>query len=281
MLNAQGIKDLVRQHNLGISPRRLGQHFLVDPRALERIVATVGAGPEDHVLEIGAGLGALTEGLLESGARVTAVERDRRFARVLESRFGRRENFRLLKGDALLLDLADLAAGNPRSLLVVGNIPYSITSPILAFLLRQRQWVKRALLTIQKEVAQRIVAPPGGKACSSISLFVRVAFKPAIAFTIHPGAFYPQPKVTSAVLRLDPLEAPAVPAEEEEAVLKLVRSIFTHRRKTLLNALALPQVELSKEEILRRLRQAGIDPTRRPETFSLQEMVILSRAVAR
>jgi 16S rRNA (adenine1518-N6/adenine1519-N6)-dimethyltransferase len=139
--------------------------------------------------------------------------------------------------------------------------------------------VRRVLLTIQKEVADRIVAQPGNKTYSSISLGVQIAFKPSIAFTIHPGAFYPQPKVTSAVLRLDPLEEPAVPPEQEEAILKLVRSIFTHRRKTLLNALLTGGVSIPKEELQRRLKEAGIDPIRRPETLGLQDLVRLQAAL--
>ncbi|MBI3616540.1 MAG: ribosomal RNA small subunit methyltransferase A [Candidatus Omnitrophica bacterium] len=281
MLNVRAIKDLIRQHNLGISPRRMGQHFLVDPKALARIAETVGAAPGERVLEIGAGLGALTEALLETSPHLTGVERDPRFAKILESRFGSMENFKLVQADILRLDLADYANREPHSLLIAGNIPYSITSPILEFLLHQRVWVKRAVLTIQKEVAQRIVAQPGNKIYSSVTLLVQVAFKPSIAFTISPGAFYPQPEVTSAVLRLDPLAEPPVPPEEEEAVRKLIRLIFTHRRKTVLNALCISGVGLSKEEVLSRFQEAGIDPVRRPETFDLQELVALHRILAK
>ena len=277
MLNVRAIKELVRQHNLGISPRRMGQHFLVGPHELARIAAAVGATPDAHVLEIGAGLGALTEALLETGAKITAVERDPRFSKVLENRFGALQNFKLVQADILQLNLADYAEGQSHSLLVAGNIPYSITSRILEFLLRQRVWVKRAVLTVQKEVGERIVARPGTKAYSSITLLTQVAFRPSIAFKISPHAFYPQPEVTSAVLKLDPLMEPPVPAQQEEAVLKLIRLLFTHRRKTLLNALNIPEIGISKDQLLKRLQEAGIDPVRRPETFTLQELVALHR----
>ena len=279
MLNVRAIKELVRQYNLGISPRRLGQHFLVDPKALTRIAQVVGATADDRILEIGAGLGALTEALVQTGAFLYAVERDPRFVQILNDRFQDHPKLQIIRSDILQMDLSPYAA-TPKSLLVVGNIPYSMTSPILEFLLAQRQWVKRAVLTVQKEVADRIVASPGTKAYSSITLLVAVAFKPRIAFTIHPGAFYPQPKVTSAILRLDPLPEPVVPPEEEEAVLKLVRRIFTYRRKTLLNALSTGGIDLSRESILERLKAAQIDPTRRPETLALPEARTLHRCLS-
>lgn len=279
MLNVRAIKELVRQYNLGISPRRLGQHFLVDPKALARIAQTLGATPSDRILEIGAGLGALTDELVQIGATLHAVERDPRFVRVLTDRFRNAENLQIVQSDILQMDLASTASGQPKSLLVIGNIPFSMTSPILEFLLHERQWVKRAVLTVQKEVALRIVAQPSTKAYSSITLLVQVAFKPRVAFSISPGAFYPQPKVTSSILCLDPLSEPSVPPEEEEAVLKLVRSLFTHRRKTLLNSLCAGGIGLERQEILTRLKKASIDPIRRPETFTLKEMVTLHRCL--
>lgn len=279
MLNSRAIKELVRRYKLGIWPRRMGQNFLVDPRVLARMVGVIGPAPSDRVLEIGGGLGALTEGLIASGAAVTTVEKDTGFLQVLTDRFSGVENLQMVRSDVLELDLASYAAGAPKSLLVVGNIPFSLTSLILEYLLRQRQWVKRAVLTVQKEVALRIVARPGTKVYSSISVLVQVAFTPSIAFTIPPHAFYPQPKVTAAVLRLDPLPNPAVPLEEEEGLLRRARALFTHRRKTLVNSLLASGESRPKEELLKRLHHAGIDPVRRPETFGIQELLVLNRAL--
>lgn len=272
MAGVRELKELVRQHNLAISPHRLGQHFLIDGKVLERIAGQLQASSGDRVLEIGPGLGALTEPLMASGATVYAVERDSRFVRVLTDRFKNNNLLQLVRSNILRVNLGSYALGEPHSLLIAGNIPYSLTSPILEFLVRQRQWVRRAVLTVQKEVGQRIVAKPGTKAYSSLSLFVAVAFKPSIAFQISPGCFYPRPQVTSAVLRLDPLPAPVVAPEEEESLLRLIRSIFTHRRKTLLNALTSAGTGLEKGELLQRLTAAGIDPVRRPETFTLPEL---------
>lgn len=280
MAIVRDIKEIVKKYNLGISPRKMGQCFLIDGRALTRIATELGPKEGDTVLEIGAGLGALTSELLQTGAMVYAVEKDNRFLDVLTDRYKEDARLQLVRSDILKVDLGSYAQGVPKSLLVIGNIPYSMTSPILEFLLHQRRWVKRVLLTIQKEVADRIVAKPGTKAYSSLSLMVGVAFRPSIAFTIHAGAFYPQPKVTSALLRLDPLEAPAVPEEQEEGVLKLARLIFGYRRKTLLNALSTGGVPLPKEELLKRLEQAKIDPQRRPETLDLKDLVRLHAAIA-
>lgn len=272
MLYVRDIKEIAKKYGLGISPRTMGQCFLVDGRQLSRIASTLEAQAGDQVLEIGAGLGALTHELLQSGATVYAVEKDKRFLQVLIDRFKDNASLQLVRSDILEVSLGSYAMGSEKSLLVVGNIPYSLTSPILEFLLKQRQWVKKVLLTVQKEVADRIVAKPGTKTYSSISVLVQVAFKPSIAFTIPPGAFYPQPKVTSAVLRLDPLDSPAVPPEQEEGILKMVRSIFSYRRKTLLNALLTGGLEMDKEELSKRLKKAGIDPVRRPETLDLKEL---------
>lgn len=274
------LKELVRRNNLAISPHRLGQRFLVDRNVLERIAGQLQAGPGDRVIEVGPGLGALTEPLLATGATVYAVERDSRFIQVLTDRFKNSDRLQLVRSDILKVDLRSYALGEPHSLLVAGNIPYSLTSPILEFLVRQRQWVRRAALTVQKEVAQRIVAAPGNKTYSSITLFVAVAFKPLIAFQISPGCFYPRPKVTSAVLRLDPLPAPVVPPEEEEKLLRFIRLLFTHRRKTVLNAATSTGTGLEKEEILRCLKSAKIDHSRRPETFGLSELAVLHRLLA-
>lgn len=278
-MNSREIKELVRHYNLAISPRKMGQNFLVDPRILDRIARTLEVMPGDRVLEIGAGLGALTELLIPSGATIYAVERDKRFVQVLADRFKEATNLQIIQSDILEVDISTYANGKPKSLLIAGNLPYSMTSPILEFLVRHRKWVHRAILTVQKEVAQRIVASSGSKVYSSISIFVQVAYKPTLVFSIPPNAFYPQPKVTSSVILLDSLTEAVVEEAEEEGILKLARLIFMHRRKTLLNALIIPGVGLTKEEILARLQKVKIDPTRRPETFSLPELAVLYRAL--
>jgi 16S rRNA (adenine1518-N6/adenine1519-N6)-dimethyltransferase len=275
-VHVREIKELIRQYHLGIFPRRMGQNFLIDANALNRIATALRPAPGDRMLEIGAGLGALTEALLATGAHVVAVEKDAKFFKVLSERFAGVENLELVHSDILDMELEPLA-GEPKSLLVVGNIPYSMTAKILEFLLEHRRWVKRAVLTVQKEVAQRIIAKPGSKVYSSISILVQVAFKPSIAFTLSPGVFYPQPEVTSAVLKLDPLEVPAVAPEEEEGVLRLTRRLFLHRRKTLLNGLALSGLVPPGTDLSRIFKEAGIDPIRRPETLGIPDLARIFR----
>ncbi len=280
MLNVRAIKELIEFYQLGISPRRLGQHFLIDSRILERITHTLGPVPSDRILEIGPGLGALTEVLLKSKSLIFAVEKDQRFIQVLQGRFKEAENLTLIHSDVLRVDPARFTEGKLHSLLIAGNIPYSLTSPILEFLVKHRKWVKRAILTIQQEVAARLIAKPGTKEYSSLTLFVQVAFQPTVAFQISPHAFYPQPKVTSSVVLLNPFSEPAMPEEEEKAVLRLIRLIFTHRRKTILNALALAGIGGDKTELVKHMEKIGLDPIRRPETFTLAELRLLNRQLA-
>lgn len=279
-MKVRQIKELVREYNLGISPRRLGQHFLVDARALSRIAQGLEVQPGDRVLEIGAGLGALTEELLGGGATLYAVERDPRFLKVLSGRFRDRANLQLVHADILKLDLGSYAMGEEGSLRIAGNIPYSLTSPILEFLLHQRRWVRRVVLTIQKEVADRIVAKPATKAYSSLTVLVAVAFQPSVVFSISPGAFYPRPEVTSSVLRLDPLASPLVPAEEQDQFLRWVRGVFLHRRKTLLNAIRTSGQDpgQGRDALERTLERIGLDPGCRAETLGLEPLLSLYRA---
>ncbi len=279
MLKTFDVKGLIRQHRLALSRQRLGQHFLVDGPALSRIAAELPAGPSDKIFEIGAGLGALTEPLLDTGATVYAVERDARFLTVLTDRFKSRDNLQLVRSDILNMDMGSYAMGEEKSLWVVGNLPYSLTGPILEFLLANRRWVRRAVLMIQKEVAERMVAGPGGKECSSLSITTRLAFTPSIVFLIPPTSFYPKPKVTSAVIRLEPLDKPVVPIGEEEKIIRLVRRVFMHRRKTLQNSLLMSDLGFEKEQVVAALAALKIDPIRRCETLSLEEFVGLSRTL--
>lgn len=279
-MNVRAIKELIRQYQMGISPRRMGQCFLVDTEALARVALTLGATSQDRILEIGAGLGALTDQLVSIQAPIIAVEKDPRFFKVLSDRFRGVPNVELVQADVLKINLSSYTQAPSQGLLLVGNIPYSMTSLILEWMLSQRRWIRRAVLTVQKEVAQRIVASCGSKVYSSISVLVQVAFKPSIAFYISPGAFYPQPKVTSAVLSLKPLVRRVVPPEKEEAVLKLTRQLFLHRRKTLLNALELSGLGLDRQVLRTLLESARMDPSVRPERLAIEEILRLSNAVA-
>ena len=251
--------------------RRLGQHFLTDPRLLARIADAVEAGPHDTVLEIGPGMGGLTGPLLERAGRVIAIEKDRDLLPMLRERFPRLE---LTEGDALDLDWHSLApAGSP--LLVTGNIPYNITSPLIDKALMPPRPV-RIVFLVQREVADRVTAGPGTSAYGALSIGVQAVARAERLFSVPAGAFHPRPKVDSAVLRLTPLQQPLIGDAERDTFRTMVVGLFGFRRKQVLRGLR----ELTGWEAGRvsgLLASAGIQETVRPEVLSPSEFVNLSR----
>ena len=259
------VPALLRAH--GLRPdKRLGQNFLQDHNALEKIVLAAGLEADDEVLEIGPGLGSLTRLLAARARAVTAVELDRRLLPALEQVLAEFPNTRILNGDILRLDPAGLVAAP--EYLVVANIPYNITSAVLRHLLEASPRPRRMVLTIQKEVAQRVCAGPGD--LSLLALSVQVYGQPSIAARIPAGAFYPVPQVDSAVLRIEILAEPRIPADRLERFFRLARAGFSQKRKTLRNALS-AGLRLPPEETAAALQASGIDPMRRAETISLEE----------
>lgn len=251
--------------------RRLGQHFLTDPRLLARIADALEAGPADTVLEIGPGMGGLTAPLLERAGRVIAIEKDRDLWAVLRVRFPRLE---LKEGDALDLDWRSLAPPGT-SLLVTGNIPYNITSPLIdKALLPPRP--ARIVFLVQREVADRVTAAPGTSAYGALSIGVQAVTKAERLFTVPAGAFHPRPKVDSAVLRLTPLEQPLIDDAERENFRTMVVGLFGFRRKQILRGLR----ELTGWDagrVSELLTSTAIPETVRPEVLSPSEFVGLSR----
>lgn len=253
----------------GVRPsRRLGQNFLVDDHWAERIVAAVDPGPGDVVIEVGPGLGALTERLARRAGRVRAVEIDRRLAAALRERLGPLPNLELVEGDILTIDLARLVpAGSPVKL--ASNLPYAITSPFLVRWLGAPIRWERAVLTLQAEVVDRLVAPPGAAAYGALTVFVAYHARVERLGTVPAGAFWPRPEVDSAVARLWPHPRPPVAVADPVALFALVRAAFGQRRKHLANALAAhPDVDRQRAEAA--CRAAGIDPRARPEEVELE-----------
>jgi 16S rRNA (adenine1518-N6/adenine1519-N6)-dimethyltransferase len=251
--------------------RRLGQHFLADPRILARIADALQAGPAHTVLEIGPGPGGLTEALLARAGKVTAIEKDRDFIPQLRERFPELD---LVDGDALDLDWHGLTRP---PFLVTGNIPYNITSPLLEkAMLPPRP--ERIVFLVQKEVADRVSAEPGTAEYGALSIGIQVAAKAERLFTVPAGAFHPRPKVDSAVLRLTPLPEPPVADEDRESFRALVVGLFGFRRKQMLRALR----ELTGWDAVRvssLLASVEIVETVRPEVLSPLEFVRLHRAL--
>ncbi len=249
--------------------KRLGQHFLHDPGVIRRIVAAVDPRPEDRLLEIGPGLGAITLPLLEAAGRLDAVEIDRDLAAALEERTRGRGELRLHVGDALRFDLEGLPGGEP--IRVVGNLPYNISTPLLFRLLAAHRRIRDLHLMLQREVVERMQAGPGGREYGRLSVMTQLRCRVEPLFTIGRGAFRPPPKVESAFVRLVPLRTPPVAVADEARFAKLVTHVFSRRRKTLRNAL---RGLLEETEI----RALGLDPGLRPERLSLAEFARLSAA---
>ena len=259
------VRNLLRQHDL--RPRKsLGQNFLVDNGALEKVVDVAEIEPVDVVLEIGAGLGSLTRFLSNAARKVVAVELDAKLIPILETVLGPEGNVELVFGDILKLDPTRLISVD--QYLVVANIPYYITSAIFRHLLEAKRKPRRIVMTIQKEVAQRICALPGDM--SLLALSVQVFGTPKIVARIPASSFYPSPKVDSAVIRVDLYPTPLVETDHLDSFFQLTKSGFGQKRKMLRKSLSaglawtVPQVE-------EMLIKNDVDPTRRAETLSLDE----------
>jgi 16S rRNA (adenine1518-N6/adenine1519-N6)-dimethyltransferase len=256
-----------------------GQNFLGDEAILDSIAALAATAPGERVVELGAGLGHLTARLLARGAEVVAVERDRDMARVLRGELGERAT--VLEADAARIDYAALAVSSPPvlRLAVVGNLPYHLTSPILFGLLDQARYVSRAVLLLQREVAERLAASPGTKAWGLLSVLLQEKATVSVERIVPPGAFHPPPKVESAVVRI--AFGPERPGAPDPARFrKLVKAGFGQRRKTLANALAAARIA-PPAELARALATAGVDGKRRGETLTVGEWAALEGALAR
>ncbi len=272
--------NLLQKYNL--RPKKgLGQNFLTDPNHLRKIVAAAELTPADTVLEIGPGLGALTVPLTEAARAVVSVEVDADMVRVLNAEISA-PNFRLVQADILSVQpaavlaeqLPDFSVGD--EYVVVANVPYYITSGIIRHLLESEHPPRRTVLTIQKEVAQRITARPGKMSVLAVS--VQFYGTPTLCHTIPANAFTPPPKVDSAVLRIDRHSAPPVPVDDPRAFFRVVKAGFSQKRKQLKNALS-AGLHRPQAEIVPLLKAAGIDPRRRAETLSLAEWGALTNAI--
>lgn len=261
---------------LGVRPSKgLGQHFLYERGIVQRMVRLAGLGPADHVVEVGPGLGILTDELLLRAGQVTAIELDRRLAEHLRLVFGGNPRFRLIEGNALEMRPVDIVPeGEPFT--VVANLPYAVATAVLRHLLEQTPRPQRLALMVQKEVAERIVAvPPDLTILGVASQFYT---QPRIAFDVPPTVFIPPPKVESAVVILETRLTLPLPDAAHDTFFRIVRAGFRQKRKQVANALA-AGLPLPKEEVSRWLSAAGIDPMRRAQTLSLQEWVTLTESV--
>jgi len=269
---------------LGLKPRKsLGQHFLIHAAVARRIALALEAGAGDPVVEIGGGLGALTFSLADLGCRVEVLEIDPALAAYLESElFPSHPRVRILRQDALTYDFAAAARQAGRPLFVVGNLPYQITSPLLFRLAAAKKALARAVLMLQAEVGRRLLASPGVKDYGILTVAAQYHFNMARLFSLGPGHFFPPPKVDSVVLSFTPIR-PQPEAVDEELFLRVVKTAFGQRRKTLKNTLAAQAAPLglTANQVLAALTALDIDPGRRGETLSVSQFVRLSNHLAR
>ncbi|MDO8603764.1 MAG: 16S rRNA (adenine(1518)-N(6)/adenine(1519)-N(6))-dimethyltransferase RsmA [Candidatus Omnitrophota bacterium] len=278
MLKLNEVKSILREYNIRPS-KRLGQNFLIDQNIKNKIIEAVELDSEDTVLEIGPGLGALTQDLCIKAKKVIAVEKDKRLYDFLLNKMDilsvRRSELELINGDILKYQFKDISS----KLVVVGNLPYSISSPILNHIINNRGHVKSIYITVQAEFGERLVALPGSKDCSSLSCYAQFYGDPKILFKIPRGVFLPTPEVDSSFLNIN-FEKQIDESIDQEMLFKIIRSSFEKRRKTILNSLSSSGIFKSKKDALICLTRADILPARRPETISLQEFINLSRQLA-
>lgn len=256
--------------------KKLGQNFLIKRGIVDEIVHAAELTPGEPVLEVGPGIGTLTQGLAQSGADVTAIELDRRLLEVLDITLASYDNVRIIHGDVLKLDVPSIM--NHKPFKVVANLPYYITTPIIMSLLESKLPIERLVVMVQKEVALRMVAKPGTKDYGALSVAVQYYTEPDIVLDVPPKSFLPAPAVTSSVIRCVLRDKPPVDVIDEKLFFRVVKAGFAQRRKTFANTMK--TTGLSKDRIEELLAKANIDGQRRGETFTLQEFADVANAWA-
>ncbi|GGG24521.1 16S rRNA (adenine(1518)-N(6)/adenine(1519)-N(6))-dimethyltransferase RsmA [Paenibacillus abyssi] len=274
-------KEIIGRYGFSFK-KSLGQNFLIDQNILNKIVAAAELDPSKGALEIGPGIGALTQQLAQAAGRVTAVEIDNRLIPILKDVLSENDNVEVVHGDVLKLDLAELIERQFKEMSgvsVVANLPYYVTTPILMKLLEEKLPLEHIVVMIQKEVAERMAAKPGGKAYGSLSVAVQYYCEPKLICTVPHTVFIPQPNVDSAVIKLSLRDKPPVDVKSESYFFRVVQASFAQRRKTITNNLGAFVGKEHREALIELLQGCGIDPARRGETLSLSEFAAVSDAL--
>ena len=276
--NPAGTIAVLQKYNFRFQ-KKFGQNFLIDPHVLEKIIRAAEVTKDDFVLEIGPGIGTMTQYLAEAAREVLAVEIDRSLLPILEDTLSPYDNVTVLNADILKVDIAEIARekNEGKPIKVVANLPYYITTPILMGLLESGAPVSSITVMVQKEVADRMAAGPGTKDYGALSLAVQFYAETYLAANVPPNCFMPRPNVGSAVIRLTRREEPPVKVHSQELLFKLIRASFNQRRKTLVNGLNnYAGLSFSKEEIQEALRQMNLSETVRGETLTLSQFAELA-----
>ncbi len=272
MLKLSEVKSILRKYNIRPS-KRFGQNFLIDQNIKNKIIGSIQLKREDVVLEIGPGLGALTEDLCRKVKKVIAIEKDNRLYDFIKKNISL-DNLEIINNDFLEYKFKNISS----KLTIVGNLPYSISSPILNHVIDNKNYINSIYITVQMEFGERLVALPGTKDYGSLSCYAQFYGGPRILFKIPRGTFFPVPEVDSCFLKIA-FEKQIDSSIDQGLLFKIIRSSFEKRRKTILNSLYSSGIFKSKEEALISLEKARISPGRRPETISLQEFIALSRII--
>lgn len=280
--NPQATIEVLKKHQFTFQ-KKFGQNFLIDPHVLDKIISAAEITKEDFVLEIGPGIGTMTQYLAEAAREVTAVEIDRNLIPILSETLSAYDNVQIINEDVLKLDLAALAkernGGKP--IKVVANLPYYITTPIIMGLFEGGVPIESITVMVQKEVAMRMQAGPGTKDYGALSLAVQYYAEPYLAANVPPNCFMPRPNVGSAVIRLTRYAKPAVKAKDEKLMFALIRASFNQRRKTLQNGLNNSQeLSFTKEQIAEAIEKMGLSPSVRGEALTLEQFAKLSDLLA-
>ncbi len=263
----------------GLSPnKRLGQHFLVDRNILDRVIRAAEVKKEEVVLEVGPGLGEMTLALARQAKRVIAVEIDSRLVEILKKKISAVSNVEIIEEDILKIDFDALSHHVKSPLKVVANLPYQISTPLLFRFIESRNLFSTLTLMLQREVVERMTAPPGGKDYGSLSVLIQTVSRPSVQFLVKPSAFFPPPKIESSVVKISWRDDLKVEAGDEDWLREVVKASFSHRRKTLFNSLKYSGLLLPPLPE-KRMAKAGIDPIRRPETLTIQEYIRLADAL--
>lgn len=271
------IKHELREYGL-FPKKRFGQHFLVDRNVLNKVVRTAEVGEEDVVLEVGPGLGQMTVALARLAKKVIALEIDERLVAILRQKVEDYPNVEVSQGDILKVDFKRFFKKEAGPIKVVANLPYQISTPLLFRFIESKEVFSDLTLMLQREVAERMVASPGRKEYGPLSIFIQVFSDVSIQFIMKPSAFFPAPRVESALIHMAWKEKPMIEIDDEDWFKRVVKACFGYRRKMLINALKHSDLSLP-ESIESRMEEIGIDPRRRPETLTIPEFSRLAEAL--
>ncbi|MEE0420654.1 MAG: 16S rRNA (adenine(1518)-N(6)/adenine(1519)-N(6))-dimethyltransferase RsmA [Lachnospiraceae bacterium] len=280
--NPQKTIEIIQKYQFDFQ-KKFGQNFLIDGHVLDKIIASAQISKEDFVLEIGPGIGTMTQYLAEAAGRVVAVEIDKVLIPILKETLVDYENVTVINQDVLKLDIGKLAReeNGGRPIKVVANLPYYITTPIIMGLFESHVPIDSITVMVQKEVAMRMQAGPGSKDYGALSLAVQYYAKPYIVANVPPNCFMPRPKVGSAVIRLTKYEEPPVTVKDEKLLFQIIRASFNQRRKTLQNGLNnSPEIPAAKEEIAGAIAELGVQPSVRGEALTLAQFAKLADCLA-